>query len=947
IMSGSVSSGRTNILSLNSFCLYNIFRRIKINCENIPCAEDALGKYLDLMNFAISCKTLTKVFSEWDPELYEQLRLTLALDFLNRAPLINVNLSNLYKYTHNQSKSEQKLFWSAYLNAITENNELEAVKVIYKPAEYYPEHLDRFEALLNVLKDKSTLRELHIILKGYSFENVKIEGLETLHLDARMNVNDLILLCQRNPNLRRLKLTSAELYGRLSDIVPYCNHLEYLTISMKDGQDAAQYAPLAQLPRLRYLTLLGEPEEGSLLKLFRGLRETLIQHISIPNIYVTFEEQYALSEISSLTSIKYCPRDISEDLRLAYVPTKFRKTYRLFRPQKKCNQMDFETVKYRIRASINTRRIDSLEIANNVNLLLKGKNALEWYGLLHSSQFYVEGWITIDDLGLLPETYSKTPYFEVSKLELSKDMPITQKEIDTLAAYPCITCIRCHLHQLEQMIAVKLQHLNGFDACTRRVDRIRTEQCEVRVVNINHPDWTLVLDFFEKDVSINVRIFTPLINLRNLKSLVIAKSSVSLGELYKNFASMKTHVLEYLRVGFLGPDEVAEVAKIRSLKELECGFFCSRFIDHLATMNQLELLTITVHPQGRLRALFKALASRQDPTLRCLTVERTSLTFEEVDELARINSLVILELGLRDEQDWQHSPSHKPGSQYQYIRYCHKCKLPPMGSEHIQHLIHTKALPFVPDEARFDTQVKFLTELYATSTPLNLNLLAKLPLLRYLSIFFEYSHPVVENLVRTLAVIAPQRMRKITFGSQDFKLISQFEELQYLDTYLYHFKDIDSFGLLSNLKELCLNNPQGIDMYPILTNLKELPYFESLIVNGKDLDNYEMVAVVSIKTLTRLSIGIASNEGLKYLILAKGLEMLEVTSTHYAQENDLDYINLICMKCTKLKIFSLYRYYGYITKNRVGKLVETLKSVRDPVEYPYLLLRGIWVDFER
>ncbi|XP_020799910.1 uncharacterized protein LOC110177498 [Drosophila serrata] len=777
-MSDSASSGGTNILSLNSFCLYNIFRRIKINCERAHRVKDTLGKYLDLVNFALSCNILTKSFSEWNPELFEKLNM--ALDFSSRAPLINVNLSNLYKFMHNQSMNEQKLFWSAYLNGIRENDELESVKVTYKPAQYYPEHLDRFEALLNVLKEKNTLRELHIIIKGYSLWNVGIEGLQTLHVDARMDVNDLIQLLQKSPNLRRLKLTSAELSGRLSDIVPYCNQLEYLTISMKNDLDAAQYAPFAHLPLLKDLTLLGVPEEGSLLKLFQGLKETLIQHISIPN-----------------------------------------------------------------------------------------------------------------------------------------------------------------------MIAVKVHHLNGFNAERRRLDRIRTEQCEVRMINLNHPDWTAVLDIFEKhDVSINVQIFTPLINLRNLTSLVISRISVSLRELFKNFASMKTHILEDLRVGFLSPEEVVEVAKIRSLKELECSFFCSRSLEHLATMNQLELLTINVHPQGRLRGLFKALASRQDQPLRCLSIERTRLTFEEVDDLANVKSLVILLLGLPDKQEWQHSLGYKPGSQYQYVRYCQKCKLPTRGSDHIEHSIHTKALPFLPYEAGFDIQVKFLTELYETSTPFNLNLLAKLPILRYLSTF-GYSQKVVENLVRTLASEDPQKMRKITFGSQDFKLISQFEELQYLDTFFYHINDIDSFGLLSNLKELCLNNPHETDMYPILTKLKELPYLENLIVNGKDLNNYEIVEVVCIKTLKLLTVGIASNEWLKYLMLAKGLENLIITSTHYANENEVDYINYICMKCTKLKSFTLHRYYGYLTKKKVGELLETLKSVRDPPNYPNLLLRGIWVDFER
>lgn len=163
-MGDNASLSRVNILSLNSYCLYKIFRLIEINCKNANEAQDTLGKYLDLINFAVSSEILNKAFKEWNPEMYDKLRI--AQDFLNKSPSMTVDLSNLYKFMQSQPKGEQKLYWSAYLNAITENEELESVKVIYKPARYYPEHLDRFEDLVKVLKEKKTLRELGITIKG-------------------------------------------------------------------------------------------------------------------------------------------------------------------------------------------------------------------------------------------------------------------------------------------------------------------------------------------------------------------------------------------------------------------------------------------------------------------------------------------------------------------------------------------------------------------------------------------------------------------------------------------------------------------------------------------------------------------------------------------------------------------------------------------------------------
>jgi len=125
-----------------------------------------------------------------------------------------------------------------------------------------------------------------------------ISSLETLIVDARMEVNILVQFCTLNPNLRRLILVNNELYGRLSDIVPHCNQLECLSFVIKQGVDAAEYKALAKLPRLNELILLGEHEE---VKLFHDLKEWKLQKILITDTHVN--DAIALASIASLISL--------------------------------------------------------------------------------------------------------------------------------------------------------------------------------------------------------------------------------------------------------------------------------------------------------------------------------------------------------------------------------------------------------------------------------------------------------------------------------------------------------------------------------------------------------------------------------------------------------------------------------------------------------------------
>ncbi|XP_070851969.1 uncharacterized protein [Drosophila suzukii] len=935
------------ILSLNSYCINEIFRQIKMSCASSLILDDML-KYSDLIHFVISSELFTKAFKEWSPELYNKL--CIENTFLNRSPYIQIDFSNVYAHMLRLSINEKKLFWRNFLNPVKENDKLESVMLVYEPISYYPEHLERFDDLINCLRNKDQLRELFVRLKGYSLESVpQISSLETLIVDARMGANILDQFCSLNPNLRKLILVNNEFYGRLSDIVPHCNQLEYLSFAMKQGVDAAEYKALAKLPRLNELILLGEHEEGSLVKLFHDLKERKVQRISIPETHVSDEEAIALASITSLISLKCCLRNdsIYADLPL----TGFLTDICILRhPNQYDPEMNNKKEIGRMKVTYGARTISN-EIpdahyqamqTNNSKLMIKAFDQ----DFAHAFRFRYEGAynarVLLDNMKLS----SESSMCFIEKIVLYQNDPIPNEDIPIIASVPTLTTIRCSFAQIEQMIAVKTQQLATITETEKRVDRIRTEHFEIRLVH-SHESVTLILDFFGKCKENYARFLAPLANLRNLNRLEIKGkfTSGSLVTLFKGFTTLATHTLQELKAVFLDPEELEEVIKIGSLRILKSGFFCSKNIDKIAQLNNLEELNLTVHPQGSLEKLFKLLGSKKSQVLKSLIIEGTKLTSQEVVELAGLESVENLQLGLPEVQNWKQSPEGTTDNLD--VFYCQKCRLPPDASPYIEHQTYVHTLNSVSDKEALTAKTHFITKLYGNLTPGNLQLLANLSNLEKLSVYLDYNPQAVENLLRTLALLSPKKLRKLSFATQNFKLLSFFENLQSLESVVYHTKDIEFTAHLRNLTDLQIYNPLDIPLWELLKELKVLLNLQCLLLDNADLEFLDIVEVTKMNWLKRLRLGLADKKFVFMLIPLKDLEVLEITSTHYAAKDEGNFIVSFVLTCKNIRSISLYRYYDYLKRDYVNGILNTIKLFRDPSKHPPFKLRGVWCDFKR
>ncbi|XP_070072773.1 uncharacterized protein [Drosophila takahashii] len=292
----------TTILNLNDDCLYEIFKQIKNNCELDNALKNRPANYLDLINFTISCGRFVETFYDWNFFLHNNLRIEFA--DLEAAYKISIDLAERFGSLENVLKRDKERYWKWYFNAINKNKQLGHLVIGYNPTRYFSEHFDRFQDLMNAIRHNRTLFIFEIYIKEYSFLNVPPLGeLRELYLDVRMDAEDLVQLCRSNPYLETLSFMNTELYGRFSDIVPYCKKLENLELTMKTDIDASDYAALAKLPELEKLTLRGIPQEGTLVKLFQGLEEKILKRLDIPDTYLSEHETKAISKIGTLTHI--------------------------------------------------------------------------------------------------------------------------------------------------------------------------------------------------------------------------------------------------------------------------------------------------------------------------------------------------------------------------------------------------------------------------------------------------------------------------------------------------------------------------------------------------------------------------------------------------------------------------------------------------------------------
>ncbi|KRK01788.1 uncharacterized protein LOC26536221 [Drosophila yakuba] len=914
------------VFKLNVFCLFEIFKQIKMNCETSKSLQNRhkLVQYSDLINFVICHEVFTKAFEEWSHSLYKFLEIDYA--FLNTSNLLKIDFAQIYETLKKVSKTDRELFWKFCANAIEENELLSSVTLIYHPTRFYPDHLDSFEAVVNSLKNKKSLRTLIVDVSGYSLPYVPcITTLTKLELNVRMEIEDLLQFCQSNPNLRFLNFHHTELQGRLSDILPYCNKLNTLALTMKPDIDASEYADVAKLTQLRQLRLKGVHQEGTLLELLMGLKLKRLITISIPNSFLTKEESLAVSEISSLTSVMGSFKRTSSITDMARL-----KNLTLLSVKTQPNQLDAMEFlvpflsKSRIALISDSCKLLITHFEKGGILRIVFRNEGQEFAEVNASLIAplcqlpnIRQLIVYPNVGstvwqtLLSGFARQKPQL-LSHILFRQKTPISCEEADSLANIRSLRTINCDFCHMDQIIRVKLQQLVGIPSTTSRVDRIKTELCEVHLIHDNN-DVALILDFISRNIKADI--FAPLFNIKNMRKLTVIGSLNTnfLSALLRNLVLSKHVILEEFEISVVDPEELRFLTQISSLKILKCGFFCSRNLEILGELEHLESLTINVHPKGSLTSLFQILGHRN--VLKSLVFYRRELTSEEVSAVLSIKSLEKLQLGRQ-----------RPKNKFQYFkdvlnyRSCRKCRLSHIKfSSDIEHDIHVKRDSGV-SEADIVSRTYFYPDL--SLIPKNLKLLANLPHLKELHIHVLFISYCIENLINALVNPSHQKLRKLSLTLCPYK-VQDFTKLMMA---------IASIALLTNLNELYIENPEGFPLHRLLDLIKTSVQLKSLTLKQTLIDYEASLPIGKMIRLEKLIVGFSSDASIEVLAQLSNLEDLELSSIHNNIENSL---RPIFKSCSKLKSLLLP---NDLSSEFIEALLVNIKLERDAALQPPLIL---------
>ncbi|KAH8376436.1 hypothetical protein KR200_002632 [Drosophila serrata] len=929
---------RPEIFTLTSYCWFEIFKQIKINCEKTDSLKDRynLVKYLDLINFAICLECITKAFKQWNPQLYDEL--DIENTFLNNSERINIDLSSRYEVVKRISQKDKDIFWKSFFNAIEENEKLQCVEISYEPKQFHPDHFDRFAALASALKDKKTLLFLQVQIQGYTFENVpELGNLRSLYLDVRMTTDDLIELCRSNPKLHYLEFKSTELYGRLSDIVPYCHNLEKLTFTLKPDVDAKEYAPIAKLPQIKKLRLYGQHQEGTLVDLFKGLKFSNLNEIFIPDIHLSKEETQALSEINSLGMIKSAFRYVSSIANLVKLPWLQYLSIKI--DQSEQTELIESLIPLITRTSVEivsdlyrflilfTEEDGVLRLRFDLSKVMEDFLITQLIVSL-CQRLNISHLILIGDFGsFLGQTMfcilaSKKPQI-LQELMFLRDKPLNTEEANALGAIQSLKVIFCRFKHLKSMIASKVQQLNGLLEKAKRVDKIKTEEVELRFIHESNNKITLTLFF--PGTEVDHSIFDSLKDLNNLRKVEIKGTLVdgSLGTLFKSLAFQN---LQELQIPIVDPEELTALSQISSLKILSCGLYCSQNIEHLANLKQLESLTLTVHPKGSLEKLFQLLASKENQVLRHLNMQNIVLTTEEIFQVSRMKSLERLSLGRKFTK-------LNPWITENWLerRSCQKCLPSPESHINKPHnkIITTKCSQNLNEAEVVASKYSDFFLGYSSESASNWELLGDLPNLKELCLYTSFKVECLHNLLRKLCQSDHQKITKFSLTLHPERIDDNEESL---------YKTIEQIGFLQNLTDLYLENSEGYVLSDLLDFLQTSSILRSLMLNRTFIDYEESLKVGRIQNLEKLLVGFSNEDSFQVLTKLCELKDLHMISTH---ETIVDKIMPILRTCKKLKYIFLTHD---LSRGYIDSLLEILKSVREPSTQGPLILKAQLID---
>ncbi|KRF85109.1 uncharacterized protein [Drosophila virilis] len=714
---------------------------------------------------------------------------------------------------------------------------------------------------------------------------------------------ELVEYCESNPNLTRLEVMSNDIYGKLTDIMPYCNQLETLAFKVKSDFDDSEYTPVAKLPKLCDLRIEGNHEVGSLNTLFNALaknEQTNLTKLKIDKANIDYDEIAEVLRIQTLQKCRFNGNkglvikidSISFDQRLAKLTLYFKK------------ELD----------AANLADLGSL--INITNLLIVGRHKIGTLAKLFTriaerKSPKLEQLITLSDMEFdedgdsdediqfnffsEPITYlNNEEIIEVLKI---KSLNVLDCQIDDhraiefptrLAKVKRISIKKCgggslaNLFQafaLQECAKLTILSISGFPLDHNEIFEIGRIQSLAR----------LTCGFIDLK---SINYLTPLNNLEILKINSQHQLNKVSEAVLNLFISCNGNISILYENNCISMDKNGRALTI-TMRESTC----SADFEPLSNMPKLPILIIDgKYKLNSLAPLIKAFATKRSTVLQKLCIEIDPIDYNEVKQISQIKTLRYLECEFSDLES------------IKLLRHLANLEVLKIHSEHDLRDIAEGVLNVFMGganeisvfclcrEITFNKSLRKLTisnisyfcEVFDAQEYV---VLAELPNLGTLHIKGEHKIGSFKYFFQALAARECSALREIsvnrrndvlghfriqTFNYEESKELVKILTLKKLKCGFSDGKSLELLSLLTDLEELEITTyPEG-SLIQFLHSLvlRESSKLQCLVIKGKSLTCEETAHVARVKSLRRLECGFVDGKNIELLAQLNQLKEL-------------------------------------------------------------------------
>ncbi|XP_064545404.1 uncharacterized protein LOC135433314 isoform X2 [Drosophila montana] len=386
-------------------------------------------------------------------------------------------------------------------------------------------------------------------------------------------------------------------------------NMRALTITMSESTSSGDFELLSNLPNLPILIIHGKHQLGSLtplMKAFASKRSSCLQELCIEMDPIGFNE---VTQIAQIRTLRYLKSEFS-DLE----------SIKLLR-----NSPNLEVLR------INSEH-DSRDIGEGVlNVLMGGANEISVYRFGREITFNKSlRTLTISNDGYTNADFDAQEYAVLAELPNLGSLHIRGEHkigsfkdlFQALAARECSVLQEINVDSRSNAIGHPPKQTFNYEETIELVKILTLKKLKCG---------------FSDGKSIEL-----LSQLTDLEELVITTHPEgSLIQFLHSLVLRESSKLRCLVIKdkSLTCEETAQVARVKSLRRLECGFVDGKNIELLIQLNQLEELIIRNLERDPMSRLFHMLASIEPKTLQILSIQSTPISYIETEAIAKIKSL--------------------------------------------------------------------------------------------------------------------------------------------------------------------------------------------------------------------------------------------------------------------------------------------------------------------